>query len=105
MSDLSLVLESFSLVLRSCSTDSKFATFSSVLHLDAKVRKFFEFTKINRDYLNLRQDDYRHLHTNHRQTDDHANIRNAPSFYLIKKYKRFVRMMMVSEILSIFARI
>ena len=50
MYDLSLVLESFSSVFRSCSTDVKFATFSSVLHLDAKVQLFSELCKYFTNY-------------------------------------------------------
>ena len=41
MSDLSLVLESFSLVLGSCSADSKFATFLSVFA--TKLQRYEEF--------------------------------------------------------------
>lgn len=50
MSDLSLVLYSFSLVLRICSTDLKFATFTSILQLAAKVQYFSELCKFFANY-------------------------------------------------------
>ena len=43
MKDLSLVLESFSLVLGSCSADSKFATFLSVFA--TLLQRYKEFLK------------------------------------------------------------
>ena len=46
MYDLSLVLESFSSVFRSCSTDVKFATFSSVLHLMQRYNFFLNYANI-----------------------------------------------------------